>query len=289
MRPVLILPAFIFCTVGLLGCGRQAFDAQDPEHLVERGGELIASFSFFEAEPGLRAALARTPEGSPLWQRGQFLLALSLRHQTPPQARKIGESRRLLEQLVETAPDSPLAPDALMNLARIAELRDYAGDVPDPQRAAALYQRIIDEYADSDLADLAVLRLASQKTLDPSDLASARAAVAMVEDRIKQRPESPYLWPMWEFVAATEKLLLKDRRAALRAMIESVKYSKAAPGRRGTIYWNIAELAETLGERNVAVEYYQRLLDEVPRSLRRLEAQERLQALRGQPSKNQNL
>ncbi len=261
------------------GCGDQSHLNRSPSALLKSGAEMASRFAFYEAEEKLRAAREAFPPGSEGWQEASYLLAVSLRHQTPITARKIGEARETLEGLLERVPDSALAPEALMLLARMDELRNFPGDPTDVEAAAARYRLLLEQFPESDLADLAVLRLAAQGTLDPANMEAARSSVAMIEERIAARPNSPYLWPMWEFVASTHLLLFKDNSAALRAMIEADKHSRLNEGRRGNLFWNIAVLAEETGDRATAKAYYRRLFERAKRSPLNTEAKLRLEAL----------
>ncbi|MFQ3671786.1 MAG: tetratricopeptide repeat protein [Verrucomicrobiia bacterium] len=272
----------VVCIGLFAGCGPGSFAGKDPESLIRTGAELLASFAFAEAEPRLRVAREEVEPGSELWQKATFLLAVSLRHQTPPSPRKIEEARLLLETLLQEAPESRYAPDALIALARLDELRNFPGDPVNPEGAARRYREVLERFPDSDLADLAFLRLAAQGTLDAGNLEAARQTVALLEARMAERPDSPYRWAYWELLASINRLLLKDRPAALRAMIEADRSSLNAEGRRGTLFWNIATLAEELGDRKTAELYYKRLWEKAPRSLRNTEAKARYEALRAE-------
>lgn len=268
-----------FALLPLVGCGRTDYSDQETDHLLDSAARYISTFSFFEAEGRLRALRERTSPGSENWQESTFLLALTLRHQTPSNARLIDEARALLEELVATSPDSPLAPDALMALARIAALRNYPGDEQDNETAAALYRRLLEEYPESELRDLAALRLADIQLTDFTDPEMVAAANASILQYIEENPDSPNLGMLWNFVAQNHLLILQDEAAALPALIEADRHSLTAPGRRGDNFWLIAQIAEGQGDLETARTYYRKLIDEAPRSLIRTEASARYEAL----------
>ena len=63
--------------------------------------------------------------------------------------------------LLEKTPASRFAPRATLNLGRIYELRDFAGDQINLGLAIRYYQNVIDQWPDKPIASEAVLRLGS--------------------------------------------------------------------------------------------------------------------------------
>jgi len=180
------------------------------------------------------------------------------------------------EWILQNHPQDPMAPWALLELARMPDL-----DVLNPrlEEAIPIYQRLMSEYPQSAAAQEAALFLGDALFAARGE-AGAQEAVAMLEEWMKGHPDPDYR-------STGELLLGKLNRYPLKNYPEAVRHLRAAldaglrsSSERLIAYWTIATLAEReLKDRNLAVQYYTGLLDEFPHHRTAYMAKQRLLAL----------
>ena len=75
-------------------------------------------------------AAAATP-GSDAWTRATFCLAVAEQQLQPPDAGTIDAARKLYQSVIDQSKDTRYVARSLMNLGRIAELKDFSADPVD--------------------------------------------------------------------------------------------------------------------------------------------------------------
>lgn len=220
------------------------------------------------------------PEGSELWQKSTLGLALSAQSKTPATRDALAEAQTLYQSLIDTAPRSAYAARALISLGRIAEIRDYGGDVIDLEAARGFYRQVLDGWPDATVGDEAALRYADtyfQQFEDPDTVAQG---VRFLEGWVEGRDDRLMASVIWEVIGIVKHDQLNDAAGALAAFLKADELGLAEPNAAGTLYYRAANLAENeVGDIDTAIRLYQRIIVEAPRSGRAFKAQLALEAL----------
>lgn len=214
------------------------------------------------------------------WEKVVFGLALAAQNRTPSSPALIAEAQQRYEQLLAETPQSKLAPRAMLNLGRIAEVRDFAGDAIDLPAARAYYETVAATWPQLDVADEAVLRLGSSLMQDFDDPAKVRQGAELIENWVAGREDRPLASALYEAAGMGRLIFLNDLPGGVRALDQAVRLGLIDESTAGRVYWIIASVAEhDLGEVDLAVRYYQRIITDAARSGRAFEAEMALQRL----------
>ena len=219
-------------------------------------------------------------ESSELWQKATLGLALSAQSKTPATRDALAEAQALYQSLIDTAPKSAYAARALISLGRIAEIRDYGGDVIDLDAARDFYEQVLDGWPDAMVGDEAALRYADtyfQQFEDPDVVAEG---VRFLEGWAEGRDNQMMAPVIWEVIANVKHDQLNDPAGALAAFLKADELGLAEPNAACTLYYRAANLAENqVGDIDTAIRLYQKVIVEAPRSGRAFNAQLALEAL----------
>jgi len=291
------------CVVAALLSGCGSSDEANVPQLLARASEEAGYLNFRTAREMFSEALAATEPGSDEHAAALFGKATCAQQIIPPSKSDIAEAASLFEQLLEAHPDSIFAPRALMNLGRIAHIRDYRGDEPDPVAARKWYEQVIEQYRDDPIAGEATLRLASTyiQTVQEQDV---RKGFAMLEGYLAAHPDHYLASVMWQYLG--EQYMSHeinevtprpwhDNRKALQCWINADRTGLPQKGREGSTYWRIAVLAQLAWQadrenaadgaqkfKDVAVAYYRKVITRTPNSGKAYRAWLRLQHDLGQ-------
>jgi tetratricopeptide (TPR) repeat protein len=261
-------------------CGPAA--AQDPSD--ERLDEAIRELTYFNFSVAydifaeLRDDLA---DASPSRQRKVTMgLALAAQNKTPATEAALAEAQSLYEQLVREAPESEFAARALIQLGRIAEVRDFGGDEIDLPTARGYYERVFNTWLDEPIADEAALRYADTYFQQFDDLEAVAEGERFLTAWIERREDSALASAMWEVLATVRQDLLDDPEGALEAFTKVDQLGLTDPNSAGALYYRFGRLAEDrVGDIDTAVRFYQKSITEGPRSGRAYHAQLALESL----------
>lgn len=243
-----------------------------------------------KATPLFREAVALATKPSKPWIEATFGLATCRHHTIPITPGGIEEARRLYRELHESVPESPYGRRSLFNLAWIAEIRDYAGDVQDREQAKTLYRQVFKTWPESELAGEAMFRYAStliQQAHYPlaGDLTWEQrvekiiAAAETLRAWVEEHPDARIAPGMWEFLGSNYLMLPNEKDYYAKALVAYLHATGdpriEEPGVEpadfktnldridgGYLYWMIGCLAQVHGYREAALEYYVRGLTE---------------------------
>ncbi|MEM1026732.1 MAG: hypothetical protein AAGJ38_01480 [Planctomycetota bacterium] len=208
-------------------------------------------------------------------------LATALHYASPTSPGRLDEAKALYVRVMENEQASmALRARAMLALGRLAELRDFTGDVTDFGAANAWYGRVIQEAEDLDAADEAMLwrtnLIFQQQVTGPELLVALESLEAWTDQRSEDRPLRAVLYEYVGIAAMQSELpdmALRNLRAA-----DALGFADESFTPRG--WWLIARLAKRTGDLPLAVAMYQRIIREAPRTGRSYEAQLQLHALR---------
>jgi tetratricopeptide (TPR) repeat protein len=289
--------------VTLVGCG--GVEIESPEQAIREGDQEYSYFNFDGAYAYHDAAVNMLEEGSEDWQHAIFARANAAYHINPPDQGYTDQARADWERLIKVAPDGPYAARTLLNLGRLAELRDYRGDNfglqgedfagagtsspgrPMTEVAREYYQQVLDEFPDTAYASEAMLRIAGTY-IQTYDQEQAKKGIELLAAWLEEHPRDPFASVMWQYIGDTwfNQFANPDDPDDYSHYAPALEaYLKAdAPeigglsqvGREGPTFWQIAIMAHRLWlntedpekkamYRDVAVEYYTRMIKQVPK------------------------
>ncbi len=232
--------------------------------LFNKAWKHVRLYEFDKAEPIFRNLRQREKPGSDKWIEATFGLAVALHHKTPPTAEYIKEAKKLYQLIVDKFPNHRCAPRALMNIARIYEIRDYYKDKIDLPAARKYYKLIIDKYPDNPIVSEAVLRLAQAYTIS-YDKKDIYKGIKILIDWIKTHPKDRLVGVMYLHLGDVYFYPLQEYRKCVESYIKADELRSLEEGREGFVYWRIAWVADhKLHDRKIAIKYYLKLIVEVP-------------------------
>jgi tetratricopeptide (TPR) repeat protein len=262
--------ALVLLAVAVLAsCGKREA-RMAPAAAIESGWNEYRLGEFDRAIARFEAARAATDPGSEEHLQALYGLAAtwSLRLPVQDQDRALGE--QLYRQILETNPQSPLAPWADLALARLKHLVPVGEDA-DYAILRPAYQAIMDKYPGHLAAREAFIYLMSTKvaTLESNQL---REAITQLRQFVSQTNDRTFFSPAYSLLAVSHTAL-GEQQERLDVEITSLDATEVDPenpyNEFAWQYWNIATIAEfELGNFEIARKYYRMLLDEYPRDRR---------------------
>lgn len=239
----------LFAATGLFvgsGCG-QNVERLEPDRLLEVAREEMLIFNFDHAKALLNHHQASFPKNHPGYPTFLYFQAMANWHVVPPVPQDVIRAGILFETLVTEFPDHPLTPSALLMMGRLHDIRNFAGDEPDYDRARAAYLEILERFPDHDLAGDAMIRLAMThiKQVDqPEEIAKG---IAIASNWLEQNPESRHASLIALFLGNMHDQLTGDRTQALAYYLQAYRIGFVNPGRAGVNTWRLVELAVEAG------------------------------------------
>ncbi|MFG0247824.1 MAG: tetratricopeptide repeat protein [Phycisphaeraceae bacterium JB051] len=276
----------------LVACQRQSeLTNGDYAGYFDKATEELVCFNFQVSYDMFAGLLEVMPVEHELYYKSLYARATCAQHITPPTQAFIDEATALFELVANECPDQALAGQALINLGRIAELRDYPGDETDMDKAREYYDAVITKYPDQELADQAAIWKAGTYIMVVDDKESKLQGVKILEDWLAKRPDNAYASPMWTYLGQTYELDLKDNRRALECFVKADAIGLPAESTISAYYWRIAIMAQEIPEKlDTCIDYYQKIIKITPTSGRAFEAQLALKELaKAHPDKNINV
>lgn len=253
--------------------------AETTRELLDAARWEVRVFSFDNAHKLYRRALEQSEEGSAEWQEALFGAAITVHHMVPPDVKKLAQAEELYRRLIDRTPQSRFVPRAMMNLGRLAELRDFHDDKVDLEQARRWYQKVVDGWPNDRLAGEATFRIASTY-VQTYETEQVKRGVRILEDWLAKHPDDPMASGMWQYLGDTYFYPLEDYRRSLDCYIRADTIGLLEKGREGPVYWRMAVIADRyLQDRDMAVKYYTKIITLVPTSGKAYEAQLALQRL----------
>lgn len=242
--------------------------------------EELVCFNFQVSYQMFGKLLVSLPTEHPLYFKSIYAKATCAQHITPPTHALINEASTLFEQIIKQCKDDQLVGRSMINLGRIAELRDYPGDEIDLVKAREHYMKVVERFGGSDLADEAMLWTAGTYIQSVADKESKLQGIKLLEQWLKDRPDNAFASPMWTYLAQTYQLDLLDLPKALRCYLKADQIGLPVDSQVSMIYWRMATIAEKVPDAlDTAVNYYQKIIRITPTSGRAFEAQLALERL----------
>ena len=256
-----------------------ADNAASAPELLQNAATEVSYLSFDRALPLLVQAGKLAPEGSPGWQQAIFGQAVCLQQIAPATAGNLDAATKLYKLLIEKYPVSPYATQSMMALGRLAELVDYLGDAPDRPAARQWYEKARQVSGDaSDLASEATVRIAATY-IQEMDADLVKKGITILTDWLKQHPKNALASAMWQYAGDSYLYPLSDYGQALDCYLKADAIGLLEKGREGPTYWRMANLADRVGNNDVAITYYTKIIEKTPTSGKAYESQLALKRL----------
>ncbi len=257
-----------------------AFAAEPSTPFLQKGWEEIKFLAFRNATEPFDEARKRAKAGTPEWVEATIGLALAYQNRQPDTAADKKKAAELYDSVIvqkEYDKDDSFAL-ALILRAKLAGLKDYFDDEPDLERARQLVARVVTEVPESKYADIAALYLA-QFDIMTMEKEKTERGIKKLEGWLAKRPDNPLASVQWELIAEAYMYplgkLQKSAQAYEKALVGNADNERTL----STLYWKIARLYDQNGNKSKAIEYYRRLILELPRSACGFSAQVQLRRL----------
>lgn len=246
--------------------------------------EAISELTFFNFEKAydlFRDAQEQAePAGSKAWQRSVLGRAMAAQSITPATQAMLNEADELYRTLAETSPETPLAARAVLNRGRLAEVRDYGGDVVDLEAAQGFYRRVFEGWPELDIADEAALRYADTWVQQFEEPGAVEKGEAFLSQWMVGRESRPFAAVLWEYLSSVRHNYLADYRGSVEAFQKADELGLAEPSLAGGEYWRVAQLADRqLNDLPVAIHFYTKLITDAARSGRAFNARLELERI----------
>ena len=278
MRPIALLILLISAAPF---CG-SAFAADDPWAAAR---ESLALLDWNQAATQYAALRDKTEHGSQKWVEATFCEAVAQQQQQPASADTINSAASLFKEVIDNARDDRFTARALMNLGRIAELRDYPDDVIDMAGARKDYQQVMQRWPNDPIGSEAALRAGATLVMayDASDhFAQVKAGIALLEKWLADHPNNAYANVMWQYAGDSYFRPLDDYANSIRCYNEVDKIGWADEGNQGATLWRCAQMADRyLNDPKTAIHYYTEVIEKTPSGGKAYEALQALKRLGG--------
>ncbi len=223
------------------------------------------------------SAMKQAEHGSDPWQQAVLGKAICAHHMTPCTKENIDEATALYRMLVTECPNGKYTPRAMMHLGRIDELVDYyIGGKPetvDLPGARKWYEKVVQNWPDDPIAGEATLRIAGTY-IQTFDEAQVRQGTSILESWLKDHPNDPLASAMWQYLGDTYFFPIANYSRAVACYRKADDLGLILQGRKGTVYWRTAVLADRyLHDRDTAVLYYTKIIEQAPNSGKGYESQ----------------
>ena len=217
--------------------------------------------------------MAVTPDHA-LYYKAMLARGISAQHITPPTQEKINIATADFLTVSKQCKDDLLVARAIINLGRIAEIRDFPNDIIDLDLARTYYQQVLDRWPDNVLGDEATMWLAGTYIQISNDKASTLLGIDRLVKWLSKRPDNDYASAMWMYLADTYKYKIPNPRKSLECYIKADKLGLPVTAQASSIYWQMATVAQSLPDMlETSIFYYQKIINITPTSGRAFEAQ----------------
>ena len=213
------------------------------------------------------SARARAERGSDDWAMATYGLATTWDLRRPGEDPKL--ATRLYREILDAAPDGPMAPWTELALARQQHLVPV-GQEPDYAAVDSAYRHLMEKFPGHLAAKEAFLYLQSIQLakLEPETTRAAAESLSAFVDR----EHKEFVSPAWSLLAVAYQTLgeQEKRLAAEKNSFETTEVDPSDPFIEfAWAYWNLATIAEfEVGDFVLARRYYNLLLEKYPTDIR---------------------
>jgi tetratricopeptide (TPR) repeat protein len=253
-----------------------------PSEALRAARQSLAELNWKQVINRYEPLQATAQKDTPEWREATFCLATGYQHVQPPDQDTIGRAESLYQEIVRDSKDVRYVTRSMMNLGRIAELRDYPGDKMDLDGARAKYLEVVEKYPNEPIASEATLRAGATLVMayDAPSFEKAKQGIALLEKWLADHPKDPMASVMWEYTGNSYFQPLNDPKNAMRCWENCDRIGWIDPANQGPAFWRAAQVAERqLKEPKIAAKYYRKIILDTPTSGKAYQAALALQAM----------
>jgi outer membrane protein assembly factor BamD (BamD/ComL family) len=237
-----------------------------------RAFDLIHSYETFEQ---LHGSLAVTDEN---WALVTYSYAISAWLKTPTTASNVALSVSLLESLTEQYPHSIYTASALIDLGRIAEIADFRGDPTDVHTARRYYQRVIEEFPNSDMSIRATLFLA-QTYAQTFKIEDINKAIELLENCMAEQTDDRWMGILGQYIGELYENYLHQPNNAIDPLLIATEAGLPRKADMDSVLWRTGVLAQNAGRDLLAARIFNQIIQDYPRTVFKGVSQRRLEQL----------
>ncbi len=239
----LLLAAWLTST---LGC-RQNMERMEPDALLERARDEMLIFNFDNAKALLNHNQRYFPKDHPDYPEFLYLQALANWHVVPPVPQDVVRAGEIFETMIRDFPDHPLVPSALLLKGRLHDIRNFAGDEPDYEKARAAYGELLERFPEHGLAGDALVRLAMTHIKQVENPEEIQKGIQLTASWLEENPDSRHASLLALFLGSMNDQFVGDRALGLYYYRKAYELGFVNPGRAGVNTWRLVELAIEAG------------------------------------------
>lgn len=276
---------FFACCPGLIltfSCGSQSDIEGDPSDLIARGWEYLTIQEFDRSADHFRSALLRSDPQGREYALALYGLGCAAQFRRPePDLETATES---FQRAVDEDRTGEVAPWAALALARsefvFRASRDLTEKLMTDEDLRDAYRGVIRDYPGTDAAQEATLHLA-QSLFATEDDDEAEEAVSLLEGLLEADPDTPYRYAIYGTLSgyAYRHEQFLDQ---YKYMVKQLEASTDPDRYLGDFYYRIAYQADArLNRPDLAIPYYEKMLDECRIDARSYQVRRAVERLRG--------
>ncbi|WP_269523144.1 tetratricopeptide repeat protein [Coraliomargarita parva] len=257
---ILALSAFL-----ISACDKQSDTQASTDELIERGMSALKTVSYDSAYDYFARAQATLTQEDPRWTQVVYGEALSSWYQSPANKTSVNTAVGLLNQIIEAKPQSEFAASAMIDLGRIHEVVDYPGDEADVEAAQSYYNKVRDQFADSDMSIRASIYLAQSmaQSLTPENI---REAISVLNQELMKQPSPSWSGLLQQYKAQLYAYYLHEPKQALEPYAEAMRDGFPKTSDSDKYLWQLGVLAGDNDDLKLESEAYTNILNNYPRS-----------------------
>lgn len=232
---------------------------------IDAGLEALSIYDYANAHNSLATAYANMDPEDVRWKKIAYAYALAAWHRSPPNLARIADAEQVLLLLAERFPGTDIAASALLDMGRIAEVRDTNMDVADLPRARQLYEQVRDDFPGTAMSARATLFLAqlNAQTLKTSDVL---AAIEILEAELEQTTLAEWKALLAYYAGHLHTFYLQQPEAALPFFNRTRTIGYPNEGTADRQLWQFSRIALQGGNQPLAAEVLTELVERFPRS-----------------------
>ena len=246
----------------------------EPERSLEGALEAIQRHSFNEAlEFAPRTDGHRKEAADPI----AFTRALAILNKQPKTQGNTERAARLFKKLHQAAPGSEIGIASLYFLGRIQQIHRHPFN---QEEALRTYRLLSNQYKEHFFGQLAAHRIAMIQLYHPSLKLSERQELFLELESLGEAMPNRHIRSSFHFLMGRASLRLDlPAEVSLEHYLKCARLGIVADKFRGNVFLSTANLAQELGRKELAREYYAKFLGEFERDKRATLVKDRLAEL----------
>lgn len=267
MKRVSLSFLFTILVLAGFGCKQQTYSTGSPPELIDAGWNYYRVGTYDLAQDRFEQVLAKKAREKTSKEYLMALLGLGSIQEMQQPGRDTNKAAEYYYQIIETAPDSEIAPWALLRVARMEHTADVGVEI-DTNLLRTKYDAVIDKYPGHPAATEAFL-FKMETYIVSLEEDSVRFAIESIDKYLKEYPDNEYKTGLYGLLARSAEIV-GESRLQMESYIKSYENMDFDPlnpkndWAESDYCWRIATVAEyKVGDFDTALKYYKKLIEEV--------------------------